>query len=71
MRCKYYQKNQKERKCADYYWSHTKNCSIVRCRLFEWKQKKGVCPYNSKIYAPRKKEIIKDIKNKKQKILEM
>lgn len=69
MRCKYYARNQKEGKCSDYYWSHTKKGSIVRCRLFEWAQKKGVCPYDTKIYAPRNKKIIKAIKDKKQKTL--
>lgn len=70
MRCKYYERNCKEGKCSDYYWSHTKSRSIVRCRLFEWKQKKGVCPYDSKIYAPQK-EIRKLIKDKKQKVLQV
>jgi len=65
MRCKYYEKNLKECKCSDYYWSHSKSTSIVRCRLPEWKEKKGVCPYDSKIFsAPAK--IVKDIKNKTQ-----
>lgn len=65
MRCKYYEQNKKECKCSDYYWSHSKSTSIVRCRLFEWKNKKGICPYDKTIYAPRKK-IAKDIKNKTQ-----
>jgi hypothetical protein len=66
-RCKYYEKNQREGKCNDYYWSHSKSMSIVRCRLYEWKRKKGVCPYDSKIFSVPKK-IRKEL-NKKQKTL--
>jgi len=69
MRCKYYSRNQQECKCKDYYWSHSKSTSIVRCRLVEWIEKKGVCPYDSKIFSIPK-NIKKDLKDKKQKTLE-
>jgi hypothetical protein len=69
MRCKYYERNLKECKCSDYYWSHSKSRSIVRCRLPEWKQKKGICPYDKTIVS-KPENIKKDIKDKKQKLLE-
>ena len=70
MRCKYYEQNKKECKCSDYYWSHSKSTSIVRCRLKEWSKKKGVCPYDDKIFSIPKVEK-KYFKNKKQKTLDV
>lgn len=60
MKCKYINKD-----CNDRYFSSNRgHC----CRLAEWKRKKGVCPYDKKIFSkPRK--IIKAIKDKKQKTL--
>jgi len=68
MRCKYIEQNRKEHLCSDYYISHFKNGSIVRCRLFEWEDKRGVCPYDEKIFSVKKK-IRKDLKDKVQKTL--
>lgn len=62
MKCIYHEQNLKEGKCPNSYWNHTKSTSIVRCRLFEYKQKKAVCPYDDTIYSPKK--------SKKQKVLE-
>ena len=66
MRCKHFMQNQKEGKCHDYYYSSKAGCMM--CRLFEWKMKKGVCPYDSMIFStPRKMR--KEIKDGKQKTL--
>jgi hypothetical protein len=65
MKCKYVEKNRRERKCGDYYYSHAKNKEGVYCRLVEWKRKKKVCPYDKTIFSKPKK-IIKQIKDKRQ-----
>lgn len=64
MECKHYEQNQKERKCSDYYYSHG-NKKGCYCRLKEWKQKRGVCPYDKTIFSITKK-IKRDLKNKTQ-----
>lgn len=66
MRCKHYSINQKEGKCKDYYYSSKANCMM--CRLLEWKDKKGICPYDSSIFSTPGK-IRKEIKDGKQKTL--
>jgi hypothetical protein len=68
MKCKFVIQNQKEQKCSDYYFSHKARGEGVYCRLMEWKQKKGVCPYDKKICSKSHKTI-KAIKDKKQKTL--
>ena len=68
MKCRYVERNSKECKCSDYYISHFKNGSIVRCRLPEWKEKKGICPYDKEIFSVPKM-IKKDLKDKKQRTL--
>lgn len=65
--CKYVERNQKERRCSDYYYSHSEKHSGVFCRLTEWKKKKGTCPYDKTIYSTQKK--IKKALNKNQKTL--
>jgi len=51
--CKYVEKNKKEKKCSDYFISHSKGF-IIMCRLSEWKKKKGVCPYDKTIMSQQK-----------------
>ena len=48
--CKYAERNQKEKKCGDYFIRHSKGGTIM-CRLTEWKRKKGVCPYDPTIFS--------------------
>jgi len=43
MRCKF-----PDKACKDSYVSHGVK-DVVKCRLFEWKRKFGVCPYDSGI----------------------
>jgi len=58
--CKHYEQNQKERKCNDYFISHSKGGAIM-CRLTEWKQKCGICPYDNTIQSIRfKKKLPKE-----------
>jgi hypothetical protein len=66
--CKHFDRNMKERKCSDYYMSHSSHRMGIHCRLYEWKQKKGVCPYDKKIMSKPAK-IKQEIKDKKQKTL--
>jgi len=54
MKCKYVEQNQKERKCFDYYYSHGINKEGCYCRVVEWKKKKGVCPYDKKIFSQKR-----------------
>ena len=68
--CKYIDKNRKEGKCNNYYCSHGKKKTTIKCRLTEWKSKIGVCPYDKTIFSPSRK-ILKLIKNNKQKRLEI
>jgi hypothetical protein len=60
MRCKFVERNNKENKCHDYYLHHGRE---ARCRLMEWKQKKGVCPYDRTIQSQ------KNIRDKRQFVL--
>jgi hypothetical protein len=68
MNCKYVERNRKEEKCSDYYYSHSNGREKCRCRLMEWRRKKKVCPYDKTI-ASKPHKIVKDIKDKKQKTL--
>ena len=68
MKCKYILRNQIEKKCSDDYESHGTHKHGTYCRLKEWKQKKGVCPYDKSIFSIPKK-IKKDYKSKIQKTL--
>lgn len=57
MKCKFPNKP-----CTNKYFS----CSRGHCcRLFEWKRKKGICPYDKRIFS-KPKRIIKQIKDNKQ-----
>ncbi len=68
--CKYQKENIKECKCSNYYISYSeKNDGKMYCRLSEWKKKKGVCPYDKSIIAPRRNKVIQEIKDKTQKTL--
>lgn len=59
MKCRYTERNMTKRKCDDYYELHCSNAGIY-CRVVEWKQKIGRCPYDKNIFsknqAARKKE---------------
>ena len=66
--CKYVEKNQEERKCNDYFISHSGKSDRVCCRLTEWKKKKGTCPYDKTIFSTPTK-IRQAIKDKKQEVL--
>ncbi len=67
--CKYQEENIKERKCPNYFISHSGNRDgRMMCRLSEWKRKIGICPYDKTIYSPQIK-LKKAIKDKKQKTL--
>jgi hypothetical protein len=44
MKCKF-----PDQSCADSYFSSTRGRC---CRLAEWKDKRGVCPYDKSIKAP-------------------
>lgn len=68
MKCKYIERNQKEGKCQDYYYSHGTLKHGIFCRLREWKQKKKICPYDRNIFSTPHK-IMKSIKDNKQKRL--
>ena len=49
MKCKF-----PDKPCTNSYYSH----GVKRgryCRLKEWKEKRGVCPYNKSIFAIPKK----------------
>lgn len=70
--CKYQKENMKECKCSNYYITYSdNNFGRHMCRLSEWKKKKGVCPYDKNIIAPRRNKVIQEIKDKKQKTLIM
>ena len=66
--CKYVERNREEGKCIDYFISHSGDKDRVCCRLTEWKQKKGVCPYDKTIFSVPKK-IRKAIDNNEQEVL--
>jgi hypothetical protein len=38
-----------DKQCFDRYMSHS--AGYLKCRLDEWKQKKGVCPYDKTIHS--------------------
>jgi len=62
--CKYPEElNKENNKCSDYFISHSKGGTYM-CRLSEWKKKKGVCPYDSSIFAiagiPAQKKLPKE-----------
>lgn len=63
--CKYQEQNIKERKCLNYFISHSKG-SRHMCRLSEWKKKHGVCPYDSLIRSEKNKSQLKEDPNQKK-----
>ena len=65
MNCKFVDKINKENKCLNYYWSHSKG-DVCKCRLPEWKKKVGVCPYDSSIQSKCKKIIKLKAKGQKE-----
>lgn len=64
MKCKHYEENIQKCKCFDYYYSHGTKKRGCFCRLKEWKQKKGICPYDKNIFSKTLQ-----IKNKNQRTL--
>ena len=54
--------------CNDRYMSTRNNYTTPICRLDEWKKKKGICSYDSKIHSVSKKTK-KAIKDKSQRTL--
>jgi hypothetical protein len=68
MKCKYVEQNNKEHKCSDYFMHHGHE---IRCRLPEWKRKKGICPYNKNIVSKSLKTNTtrKKINSKEQKTI--
>ena len=48
MKCKY-----PDKPCSNHYFSHGVKQGVY-CRLAEWKQKQGTCPYNPEIKAHMK-----------------
>jgi hypothetical protein len=67
MKCKYTEVNAKERKCNDYYYSHGTKKHGIYCRLKEWKEKKGICPYDHSIQSKNTSKI--KLKAKGQEVL--
>jgi len=64
VKCKFPDKECRNR---NWYISHNEHHAGKHCRLFEWKQRLAVCPYDDKIFSPHK--IAKQIKSGRQKIL--
>ena len=47
--CKYQEEEREKSRCSNKFIFYTKSPFKYYCRLSEWKKKRGVCPYDSKI----------------------